>query len=76
MSGDGRGVTSAIALSLGEDITELGAEPMLELEPTLVPKVYLILGVREGSPIFDGRCWDSADTREVETLLSVADVTE
>jgi hypothetical protein len=76
VSGDGRGVTSAMALSLGEDIAELGAEPMLEFEPTLVPRVCLTLGVREGCAVFDGRCWNSADTREADTLLSVADVTE
>jgi hypothetical protein len=76
VSGDGRGVTSAIALSLGEDIAELGAEPRLELEPTLVPRVCLTLGVREGCAITDGRCWNSAVMREAETLLSVADVTE
>jgi hypothetical protein len=76
ISGDGRGVTSAIEFSLGEDIAELCADPILEVELMLVPKACLTLGVREGSLVFDGLSWVSVFTREVETLLSVAEVTE
>lgn len=41
--GDGKGVTSGIALSIGEDIAELVAETLL---PLLLDKMFLMLGVR------------------------------
>jgi hypothetical protein len=43
ISGEGSGVTSAIAFNIGEDNAEFGAEPRL---PTLLPNMCLILGVR------------------------------
>lgn len=46
ISGEGSGVTSGIAFSIGEDKAELGAEPKFELLPTLVAKTFFILGVR------------------------------
>lgn len=45
MRGEGRGVTSAIALSIGEDSAELGVDPIAELLPTLLAKTFFILGV-------------------------------
>ena len=41
--GDGKGVTSGIALSIGEDIAELVVETLL---PMLLDKMFLMLGVR------------------------------
>jgi hypothetical protein len=49
MSGDGRGVTSDIALSIGDETTEFGAEPRLVVLPKLpkLPaKTFFTLGVR------------------------------
>lgn len=43
MRGDGKGVTSGIALSIGEDKAELVAEPLL---PVLLDRMFLMLGVR------------------------------
>src|SRR6185437_12810263 len=43
--GEGRGVTSAIALSIGEESAELGADPIAELLPTLLANTFLTLGV-------------------------------
>ena len=44
--GDGSGVTSAIAFSIGEDIAEPGRDPAFELLPTLLAKTFFMLGVR------------------------------
>jgi hypothetical protein len=41
--GEGKGDTSAIALSIGEDMADPGADPIFEL---LLAKTFLILGVR------------------------------
>jgi hypothetical protein len=46
ISGEGNGVTSAIAFNMGEDKAEFGAEPKLELLPTLLERIFFILGVR------------------------------
>jgi len=72
MSGDGRGVTSGIALSIGEENAEFGAEVIYE------PAKLLILGVRGGGPPmrFDGRIVGSVDFREEKPLGSVAGVRE
>lgn len=45
ISGEGRGVTSAIALNMGEDKAEFGAELKFELLPILLAKTFLTLGV-------------------------------
>jgi hypothetical protein len=45
INGEGRGVTSAIALSIGEDSAELGADPIAEVLPTLLARTFLMLGV-------------------------------
>jgi hypothetical protein len=54
-SGEGKGVTSAIALSIGDDKAELGAEPNPELLPMLLAKWLFMLGVRPtpGIGMFD-----------------------
>lgn len=44
--GDGKGVTSGIAFSIGEDMTEPGRDPAFELLPILLPNTFLMLGVR------------------------------
>ena len=59
MSGDGSGVTSDRAFSIGEETTELGAEPRFELLPTLLAKMFLILGVR-AMPIVLGAAWEKS----------------
>lgn len=46
MRGDGSGVTSAIAFSIGEDIAEPGRDPALELLPTLLARTFFMLRVR------------------------------
>ena len=46
ISGEGNGVTSAIAFNMGDDKAEFGAEPKFELLPTLLEKMFFILGVR------------------------------
>src|SRR4051812_24866070 len=58
MRGEGRGVTSAIALSAGEDKAELGALP------TLLLNTFLMLGVR-ATPSFDGGREKSPEIRAV-----------
>lgn len=74
ISGEGNGVTSAIAFNIGEDKAELGADPRLELLPTLLTKTFLILGVRpnEMSDDFVGNLADSLELRAV--LLALAAV--
>ena len=56
-SGDGKGVTSGIALSMGEEKADGGAELRLELLPMLFANTFLILGVRVMR--LDGRWVDS-----------------
>lgn len=75
MSGDGNGVTSAIAPSIGEDKAEFGAEPYVELLPTLLAKTFLTLGVLPNDMLDDlvGILVDSLELRAV--LLAVAAVT-
>ena len=53
MRGEGKGVTSAMALSIGEENAELGAEPKPELLPTLDAIRFLTLGVRASGPFID-----------------------
>jgi hypothetical protein len=48
MRGEGRGVTSAIALNIGDESAEFGADPRLELLPKLVAKTFFILGALAG----------------------------
>jgi hypothetical protein len=74
--GEGSGVTSAIALSMGEDKAEFGAEPNCEPEPTLPARAFFMLCVRGGGLIrFAGWLFDSIDCR-TEEALSVAGVRE
>jgi hypothetical protein len=49
--GEGKGVTSAMAFSMGEDIAEPGRDPAFELLPTLLAKTFLMLGVRASGAI-------------------------
>jgi len=49
ISGEGNGVTSAMALSMGDDKAESGAE--LICEPAPLASAFLILGVRGGGAI-------------------------
>jgi hypothetical protein len=56
MRGDGRGVTSDIAFSIGEDTTEFGAELRLVLLPKAPAKAFLILGVRGTQMVFGAGC--------------------
>jgi hypothetical protein len=52
IKGEGKGVTSAIALSIGEDMAEPGREPAVELLPMLLAaKTFLMLGVRASGAI-------------------------
>jgi hypothetical protein len=76
ISGEGSGVTSAIAFNIGEDRAELGAEPKFELLPTLVAKTFFILGVR-ANEIFDdlvGSLVDSLELRAVVFALAAVTV--
>lgn len=56
-SGDGRGVTSAIAFSMGDERAELGAEPIFELLPMLVARTFFTLGVRDIGGLAGLRAW-------------------
>lgn len=47
IKGDGSGDISAIALSMGDDRAELGAEPTIEVEPILFARALLMLEFRE-----------------------------
>lgn len=69
ISGEGKGVTSAIALSIGDDRAEFGAEPKFELLPTLLAKIFLILGVRV-MPVFEGMRINSCEERAVFSVLA------
>ena len=78
-SGEGRGVTSAIAFNMGEDKAELGAEPMFELLPTLPANIFLILGVRAIGFMgilaeFEGFRLNSVDLRPVLSALAAVTV--
>ena len=71
-SGEGSGVTSAIAFNIGEDKAELGAEPKFELLPTLVAKTFFILGVRSKPKDvdFEGIRFSSLELRDVVSALA------
>jgi hypothetical protein len=80
ISGDGSGVTSAIALSIGEDKAEFGVELKPDVLPTLLANIFLMLGVRcigfigmfaEGA----GSLEDSLEFRELLCAVPVAAVT-
>tara|TARA_R110002060_G_scaffold58033_2_gene68137 strand:+ start:1077 stop:1433 length:357 start_codon:yes stop_codon:yes gene_type:complete len=75
ISGDGRGVTSAIALSMGEDKAEFGAEPKFELLPMLLAKTFFTLGVLANVVLddLDGILVDSLELLAV--LFALAAVT-
>lgn len=75
ISGEGSGVTSAIAFNIGEDKAEFGAEPKFELLPTLLAKTFFILDVRakEKFDDFDGILFDSLELRAV--VFALASVT-
>ena len=49
--GEGNGVTSAIAFSIGEDMAEPGRDPAFALLPKLLAKTFLMLGVRASGAI-------------------------
>ena len=44
--GEGKGETSAKAFSIGEDMVDPGVDTTFELLPTLLARMFLILGVR------------------------------
>jgi hypothetical protein len=73
ISGEGSGVTSAIAFNIGEDKAELGAEPMFELLPTLLARTFFILGVRP-KDILVGILVDSLELRAVVFVLAAVTV--
>ena len=80
MRGEGRGVTSAIAFSIGEDMAEPGRDPAAELLPTLLAKTFFMLGVRArgaigilGVLVTEGMRVESLELRAV--LLFVEGVT-
>jgi hypothetical protein len=56
MRGDGRGVISEMACSMGDDTTEFGAEPRFVLLPKLLAKTFLTLGVRGIGIVLEGGC--------------------
>ena len=79
ISGEGRGVTSAIALNIGEDKAEFGAEPKFEMLPTLLANMFLILGVRTIGFMgifadFEGFRLKSVDIRSVLSALAAVTV--
>lgn len=77
MRGEGSGVTSAIAFSRGEDKAEFGAEPTLELLPTLLAKTFFMLGVRSRGGlviIFEGVLIESLELHAVLVLLAAVTV--
>jgi hypothetical protein len=64
---------------MGEDKAELGAEPMLELLPTLLANIFLILGVRAIGFMgmlaeFEGFRLNSVDFCAVVFVLAAATV--
>lgn len=72
MRGEGRGVTSAIALSMGEERAELGADPRFELLPILLAKIVFILGVRASGTLIDCVfCECLTDSGELRRLVLV-----
>jgi hypothetical protein len=73
ISGEGSGVTSAIAFNIGEDNAELGAEPKFELLPTLLAKMFFMLGVR-AKEILVGILDDSLELRAVLFVLAAVTV--
>jgi len=75
--GDGNGVTSGIALNIGDDKAELGVEDRLELLLILLAKMFLILGVRASGILIDcDFCGSLIESGELRAgLLLVAAVT-
>lgn len=73
MRGDGRGVTSEIAFSIGDERAELGAEPRLVLLPKPPARAFLILGVR-GMPMVLGAGRNSAAMGAGVTALAAVTV--
>jgi hypothetical protein len=73
ISGEGNGVTSAIAFNIGEDKAELGAEPKFELLPTLLANMFFILGVR-AKDILVGILDNSLELRAVLFVLAAVTV--
>lgn len=71
--GEGRGVTSAIALNIGEDNAEFGADPIAEPLPTLLAKTFLMLGVlAKGMFVcFEGGIGTRDDSLELRAVLLV-----
>lgn len=77
INGDGKGVTSAIALSIGDDKAEFGADPMFEFDPRLFANTCFMLGALEGIGIvFDARTAVSPDLRLEDSVFSTGEVTE
>jgi hypothetical protein len=78
MRGEGKGVTSAIALNIGDERAELGADPRLELLPKLPAKTFFILGVRANGTLIDCDFCDalveSGGVRAVLLLLAAVTV--
>jgi hypothetical protein len=69
INGEGSGVTSAIALSMGDDKAEFGADPICE--PAALLSAFFMLGVLGGGAIgFCGRFSDSTCFRVEELSLS------
>jgi hypothetical protein len=82
INGDGRGVTSAIALNIGDESAEFGADPpIFDADPRLLASACLILGVLLGIFVgicnaFEGGFWSSPDLPADGALLSAGAVTE
>jgi len=75
--GEGSGVTSAIALSIGEDKAEFGAEPNCEPAPILPARAFFMLCVRGGGVIrFVDWLLGSTGCITEEAWLSVTGVRE
>lgn len=75
MRGDGRGVTSEIAFSMGDDTTEFGAEPprfvLLPKLPKLLAKIFLTLGVLGMAMVFGDGCSSAECGTGVTALAAV-----
>ena len=56
MRGEGRGVTSEMAFSMGEDTTEFDPELRLVLLPKLLARTFFTLGVRCMVIVFGAGC--------------------
>lgn len=61
---------SAIALNMGDDKAELGADPMLELLPILLANAFLMLGVRANGTLIDcDFCDDLTESLELRAVV-------